>query len=926
MVVHSKVSKSSAMAPAAKRLKASSLAACFSCIRPTKDEDHESPEEEMPLATKKAHPTVEKTKKAEKVTAIDFSLCGLSSFPEEETAAHSSTVQSLILVGNKISSLPKGNLQQFSKLKELDLSDNCISQLPEEISTLSRLSTLRLSGNSLESLPECLSKLKHLRILDASSNPLSSFPGCILGMHSLQELLLSDVGIENIPDSVGKMTKLSVLDLRENLLSSLPESLSGLKKLKVLILGQNDFSELPRVISKLLSLEELWVDNNRLPEVPPHLGSLSLLRQFDASCNQIDTVSGELGKCRFLEYLSLSTNDIVRLPEEIATLEKLVTLKIEDNQIEALPANAGELSNLEELDAGENYLSELPPLFAGQWRSLQVLLLNDNDLELLPEGIGECSALRMIDVRSNRLTRLPDSLDKLKDLRVVNATGNLIEEISEMVDNLKTLQAMWVSDAQRTSVPKWSESATRKKYKEGARKVTFSEAEEGKTEEEVSSDCSGSPNKRTPTPFQKELRALEKKAKGARTQQQLQPPPPQRRKDSRARRSSSSESRQMELEAMAAAAAASKVEEMPRVEENAKEGACEERVLPDSAVQAKVPELIQTDADVIFSEPEEPSAAKVESAAEAPAVNSAPPIKATPAAVTATAAETAAAMAAATPAATAAAAVKKAERGNGENEKDFAQAAISTGEYQDDDEELKQFEELERSLIFANSDAALCPAASVMAAAALEHDKTRKEEEEEALVLTTSRPGSLVEDQEVALVPMDDDDLEPEDVDQSLAAAIAENAQPTQDLAANNYMYTSEKADIKKPTASNIPTGPGARRVPRLSTGTKEHNNNSITSRIPTAKSPTLTSSHLNDNSIGNRRSITSPPLSGIPAPRKTSSDIPHSRQSCSPVVTSSSGEGASRMPKSSGGAATPSTRYGIKFLKNPLAELIFFG
>ncbi len=910
------------MAPAAKRLKASSLAACFSCIRPIKDEDHESPEEEMPLATKKAHPAVEKTKKAEKVTAIDFSLCGLSSFPEEEAAAHSSTVQSLILVGNKISSLPKGNLRQFSKLRELDLSDNCISQLPEEISTLSRLSTLRLSGNSLESLPECLSKLKHLRILDASSNPLSSFPGCIIGMHSLQELLLSDVGLENIPDSVGKMTKLSVLDLRENLLSSLPESLSGLKKLKVLILGQNDFSELPRVISKLSNLEELWVDNNRLPEVPPHLGSLSLLRQFDASCNQIDTVSGELGKCRFLEYLSLSTNDIVGLPEEIATLEKLVTLKIEDNQIEALPANAGELSSLEELDAGENYLSELPPLFAGQWRSLQVLLLNDNDLELLPEGIGECSALRMIDVRSNRLTRLPDSLDKLKDLRVVNATGNLIEEISEMVDNLKTLQALWVSDAQRKSVPKWSESATRKKYKEGARKVTFSEAEEGKTEEEeVSSDCSGSLNKRTPTPFQRELRALEKKAKGARTQQQLQPPPPQRRKDNRARRSSSSESRQMELEAMAAAAA-SKVEEMPRVEENAKEGACEERELPDSAAQAKVSELIKTDA-VIFSEPEEPSAAKVESAAEAPAVILAPPIKATPAAVTATAAETAAAMAAATPAATAAAAVKKAEGENGENE-DFAQAAISTGEYQDDDEELKQFEELERSLIFANSDAALCPAASVMAAAALEHDKTRKEEEEEALVLATSRPGSLVEDQEVALVPMDDDDLEPEDVDQSLAAAIAENSQPTQDLAANNYMYTSEKADIKKPTASNIPTGPGARRVPRLSTGTKEHNNNSITSRIPTAKSPTLTSSDLNDNSIGNRRSITSPPLSGIPAPRKTSSDIPHSRQSCSPVVTSSSGEGASRMPKSSGGAATPSTRYGIKF-KKTFSRAIFF-
>jgi internalin A len=59
-------------------------------------------------------------------------------------------------------------------LKDLDLSENNISQVPNEIGNISNLYFLHLQGNKLTLLPETLSNLKKLRYVDMRLMVISS--------------------------------------------------------------------------------------------------------------------------------------------------------------------------------------------------------------------------------------------------------------------------------------------------------------------------------------------------------------------------------------------------------------------------------------------------------------------------------------------------------------------------------------------------------------------------------------------------------------------------------------------------------------------------------------------------------------------------------------------------------------------------------
>ncbi|WP_325918007.1 leucine-rich repeat-containing protein kinase family protein [Pseudomonas frederiksbergensis] len=73
-------------------------------------------------------------------------------------------------------------------LRWLILTDNCISQLPEELGRRPHLQKLMLAGNRLRQLPQSLAQCHRLELLRVSANQLAELPSWLLEMPSLSWL------------------------------------------------------------------------------------------------------------------------------------------------------------------------------------------------------------------------------------------------------------------------------------------------------------------------------------------------------------------------------------------------------------------------------------------------------------------------------------------------------------------------------------------------------------------------------------------------------------------------------------------------------------------------------------------------------------------------------------------------------------------
>ena len=104
---------------------------------------------------------------------------------------------------------------------------------------LSNLRELYLSGNQLTSVPESLWRLSKLGDLYLNDNQLTSVPESLGCLPNLEQLYLSANQLTSLPESLGRLSNLRELYLRENQLTSLPGSLARLEKLERLGLDRN---------------------------------------------------------------------------------------------------------------------------------------------------------------------------------------------------------------------------------------------------------------------------------------------------------------------------------------------------------------------------------------------------------------------------------------------------------------------------------------------------------------------------------------------------------------------------------------------------------------------------------------------------------------------------------------------------------------
>lgn len=160
-------------------------------------------------------------------------------------------LQSGQLVGRKrlnlscgLTELPSDILELADSLEILDLSNNCLSTLPDDLRHLKKLRIVFFNNNEFEEFPEVLAACPSLSMVSFKNNNIRVIDEHVLSP-TIRWLTLTDNCIEVLPSSIGKLSRLQKLMLAGNRLSSLPDELAACQNLELIRLAANRLQTLP---------------------------------------------------------------------------------------------------------------------------------------------------------------------------------------------------------------------------------------------------------------------------------------------------------------------------------------------------------------------------------------------------------------------------------------------------------------------------------------------------------------------------------------------------------------------------------------------------------------------------------------------------------------------------------------------------------
>ncbi|KAL6315391.1 hypothetical protein AAG906_000501 [Vitis piasezkii] len=321
----------------------------------------------------------------------------------------------------------------MSKLRELNLSETAIIEVPSSIGHLKALQHLDLSYcKSLKRLSESICNLSSLETL------------------ILKEFDLSFTGIEELPSSIGHLKALQHLDLSYcKSLRSLSESICNLSSLETLILaGCSNLKGFPEIKDDMKNLKMLDLGRTGIEELPSSIGRLKALQHLDLSCcKSLRSLSESICNLSSLETLNLdgcSNLKGFQIKDDMENLKDLRNCK----SLRSLSESICNLSSLETLIlAGCSNLKGFLEI-KDDMENLKRLDLGSTSIEELPSSIGRLKALQCLDLRNCKSLRsLSESICNLSSLEtlIVRNCSNLKEELSSSIGHLKALQHLDLS-------------------------------------------------------------------------------------------------------------------------------------------------------------------------------------------------------------------------------------------------------------------------------------------------------------------------------------------------------------------------------------------------------------------------------------------------------------------------------------------------
>ncbi len=169
------------------------------------------------------------------ITRLDLS-CGLTEFPQEIFALADS-LEILNLSGNALSSLPD-DLHRLPHLRVLFCSDNAFTELPECLGQCAQLSMVGFKANRIRQVSAAaLPPL--LRWLILTDNQISQLPDELGERPLLQKLMLAGNQLTALPQSLSACHNLELLRIASNRFTHLPEWLLTLPSLTWLAYAGN---------------------------------------------------------------------------------------------------------------------------------------------------------------------------------------------------------------------------------------------------------------------------------------------------------------------------------------------------------------------------------------------------------------------------------------------------------------------------------------------------------------------------------------------------------------------------------------------------------------------------------------------------------------------------------------------------------------
>jgi len=237
---------------------------------------------------------------------------------EASGARHPRNATAARLVGKKLRSIERGDLELFTRLSTLDVSDNNLEDVAG-FSVIGSLQELRMAGNKVQDiLWKCEVPFRSLLVLDLSHNQLSN------------SALIS----------LTQISKLRELDL----------TCCGTKRI-------------PSEFKQLVGLEVLVLASNSIAIVDP-LGDLPNLRELDLSSNKVHSVRNRLENKFFpsLEWLSLKGNKIRSLDDltSLNSCQNLSQVILFDNPISKLDRKSVLSNDNQQGKRHVNIVSETP--------------------------------------------------------------------------------------------------------------------------------------------------------------------------------------------------------------------------------------------------------------------------------------------------------------------------------------------------------------------------------------------------------------------------------------------------------------------------------------------------------------------------------------------------------------------------------------
>lgn len=178
---------------------------------------------------------------------LEIETIKLFSFPNLNPL--SKTLTHLNVIGNKFSSIPIQNIQNFTRLTEFNFAHNNLGNIPE----------------IAEGIENSLLFLSAVKCNISGAIPAETF----IGFHSLEAINISQNAITEFPDFKYVATTLKLIRIEKALISHVPWNLlNQLIAVEYLNLGHNKLRAFYPAIGPALSMKNLRLNDNKLTSVP----------------------------------------------------------------------------------------------------------------------------------------------------------------------------------------------------------------------------------------------------------------------------------------------------------------------------------------------------------------------------------------------------------------------------------------------------------------------------------------------------------------------------------------------------------------------------------------------------------------------------------------------------------------------------------